>query len=129
MKTTMFSFISTAIAILLSSNAHSMLCPTNFNTIDIGDSMSKVLQLCGEPNQRTEYKRTISFGAEVYNNESIGNIYGGQNTYYAGSSDYSSGTKSVTERIIIITKFTYGNPQPTVLTFEDGILKDRELLH
>jgi hypothetical protein len=32
--------------------SNAILCPTNFNQIDIGDSMAQVIAQCGEPNQK-----------------------------------------------------------------------------
>ena len=78
-----------------------IMCPANFNTIDIGSTMQEVIQLCGLPDEQNEYKETIAL-------------------------PNGSGVK---EKTIVHIKFIYHFPQPAALIFADGILKDRELLH
>lgn len=53
----------TLIAIMLcmiSTQAFAMLCPKNFNTINIGDPIDKILQLCGTPDNKKSYKSTAA---------------------------------------------------------------------
>jgi hypothetical protein len=46
------------------SNAFAILCPTNFNTINDGDSTDHIQQLCGKPDTQTQSNRTSSSSQE-----------------------------------------------------------------
>jgi hypothetical protein len=49
--------ILTFLVAIFSTNAFAMFCPTNFNNINIGDSMDQVQQACGKPD--SENKKEI----------------------------------------------------------------------
>jgi hypothetical protein len=43
---------------LISSPAFAMLCPGNFNTINVGDTLESVIQQCGKPDSYKTYDST-----------------------------------------------------------------------
>lgn len=112
-----------------------MFCPNNFNTIDIGDSIEKVIKMCGNPDYQTQYQEVITLSQGVSYNQSTGSYYDqsqGNYNYQSGniygqSLNSSQSLNDVKKKIIIITKYTYSFPQPATLIFEDGLLKDRIL--
>ncbi len=108
--------------------SYSMLCPTNYNTIEFGYTIEKILELCGAPDQKSEYNETLSISAGVGSNQNSGAYYQNSNNYYSqGQGNYSQ-VHDVKEKVIVHTKLIYNSVQPTALFFEDGILKDRQLL-
>lgn len=115
--------------ILFSTSSFSMFCPENFNAIEIGYTMDQIIQLCGSPDERSEYKETVTFSDNNIDGQSYGNYYQSSNNYYSQSQGNYQQLKNVKEKIIIHTKFIYHFPQPAALIFENGILKDRELIH
>ncbi len=114
---------------LFATNCFSMLCPTNFNTIDMGYTIDQVIQLCGQPDQQTEYKETVTFSNANSGGQFYGNYYPYPNSYYLQGQGNSQQLNDVKEKVIIHTKLIYHFPQATTLIFEDGILKDREFPH
>ena len=54
------------IFVIFSNQAYAMFCPTNFNTITIGDTIAVVEQQCGKPASK-KTRETTSGGAEEWN--------------------------------------------------------------
>jgi hypothetical protein len=105
-----------------------MLCPSNYNTIEFGFTMDKILELCGAPAQKSEYKETISLSAGQSTNQFSG-IYSQNSAYYSSQGQGGSQQlNDIKEKVIIHTKFIYTGLQPTELIFEDGVLTNRQLL-
>lgn len=114
---------------IFSTTSYSMLCPTNFNAIEFGYTMDQVIQLCGSPSQRSEYKETIKVSTNNAGDQIYGSYSQSHNNYYLQSRGNSQQINDEKEAVIIHTRLIYGNPQPTALLFENGILKNREILH
>lgn len=51
----MKSILYTLIFLIFPWNAYAIFCPSNFNNIDFGDTIEKVLQQCGEPASQNTY--------------------------------------------------------------------------
>lgn len=49
---------------LLSTSALAVMCPNNFNTVNVGDSVDSVLQQCGKPVTKNEYKIDVDVPQE-----------------------------------------------------------------
>lgn len=45
--------------LFLSCNAFAIFCPTNFSSINFGDTTDTVLQMCGNPNSKRSYNQSI----------------------------------------------------------------------
>ncbi len=114
---------------VFSANSFSMLCPTNFNNIDVGYTIQQVIQLCGAPDEQSEYKDTITLSGGTTGGQSYGSYYQSPTNYYSQSQGNYQQLNDVKEKVIIVTKFTYRFPQPSMLIFENGILKDKLFLH
>ena len=69
--------------VIFSGKGYSMLCPTNFNTIDVGYTMDQVIQLCGNPDERDEEKETITYSTGGDVGQAYGSYYQAPNSYYS----------------------------------------------
>ncbi|HLB58007.1 MAG TPA: DUF2845 domain-containing protein [Gammaproteobacteria bacterium] len=49
---------------LFSNQAYAMFCPTNFNTINIGDTIAAVEQQCGKPNSKKTHETKTGVAEE-----------------------------------------------------------------
>lgn len=73
------------ITLLIPSLSYAILCPNNFNQIEIGDPISKVIQLCGSPNSKYQYTDTLSLSGGVVSSAGNGTVYGNSNYYQTTS--------------------------------------------
>jgi hypothetical protein len=113
---------------IIPASCFAMLCPNNFNTVDIGYSMDKVIELCGEPDSKSDYKETITLSDSGSYNQTSGTYYQSQNYYQALGNNNSQKLNDVKQKVIIVTKFIYSGAQPAILTFYDDVLQNRELV-
>lgn len=103
-------------------DAFSAFCPSNFNQMNLGDSIEKVIQSCGQPkSQKTyikEFENTIS--------SPIGNAYGTTsfNQYGDTTTSYTTYTTPsyVSQRSIKRIEITELYYKEGTLIFEDGRL-------
>lgn len=114
---------------LISIDSYPMLCPSNYKTIEIGDNMQKVIELCGAPDERSEYKEVINLSNGTAINQTNGIYSQNSNSYYSRGQDNSQQLNDTKEKEIIHTKLIYHAVQPSALIFENGILVNRELLY
>lgn len=124
MKRLHFSIIMILIVIPMISYA--IMCPNSFNQINYGDTVDKVISICGAPSSQYQYIDTVS--------ESNSNTYTAPNLYYTGNYYQPYGFSSTQQETTIshqrrITKLIYYGMQPAVLIFVNGQLEERELLH
>lgn len=131
MKIILFIFLNTFI-----STCFAILCPSNFNSIEIGSStIDDVIRLCGLPISKDEYQETISYNEGTSYEQSQGNYYHQtQNNNYSQSGNINANSTnnnqrltSTKQQVIVHTRLRYTGPQPAYLIFENGILKGREL--
>lgn len=102
--------------ILISPACYAMLCPDNFNQIEYGDSIQKIVKLCGPPD--SQYESNYSQSSSQYQTDSY--LF----------SDINSTTNTVGKNInenIVMTIFEYKFPQKAVLIFKNGVLIERKL--
>jgi hypothetical protein len=120
--------IVTLIFSFISSNSYAILCPRNFNEIQVGVSMDEVIRLCGVPDDQSSYQETISASQNLGTSNSNGNSY--QSPQQMNSQEYSNSQQinDVKSKTITVTKFVYGKPQPALLIFIDGKLKERQII-
>lgn len=123
------TYLLLGLLITFSSNSYSMLCPSNYNTIELGYSIEKIIDLCGAPDERSEYKETVSLSSGQTNSQSSGIYSQYSNNYYSQGQGNSQQLNDVKEKVIIHTKLIYRSLQPSALIFENGILTNRELLY
>jgi hypothetical protein len=94
---------------ILSTTSFSMMCPANFNTIDVGDKLEDVLNQCGVPESRESSVELVTLS------NNIGKVNNLQIT-------------NVDQKYVKLVKLVYGGAQPAMFIFIDGILLRRELL-
>jgi len=111
-----------------SNISFSLMCPSNFSTIEIGDSIEHVVQLCGAPISRSEYKQTITFSRGGGSDISNGVYYQTRNSYGSAENNNYQKLNDVNQKTVVHTKLEYGFPQPSFLIFEDGRLVDSQLI-
>ncbi len=94
---------------VLSTTCFSMMCPANFNTIEVGDKLEDVLSQCGAPESRESSVELVTLSNDVgkVNNLQITNVE---------------------QKYVKLTKLVYGGTQPAMFIFIDGILLRREIL-
>lgn len=113
--------------LIIPLSAYAIMCPNSFNQINYGDTIARVLSVCGPPSSQYQYVDTVS----VTN----GNTYTAPNYVYGFGNIYQPyGFTSVQENQTVshqrrITKFVYYGMQPAVLLFVNGQLEERQLLH
>lgn len=52
------------LATIATNNAYAVMCPNNFNTVNIGDSVEQVIAQCGKPEDKKEYKVDVDVPQE-----------------------------------------------------------------
>ncbi len=112
-KLTMRALLFIAL-ILFSVTSFAMFCPSNFNNIDVGDSMGQIIESCGLPDEQSEYKETVT--GSVANSDAQPN------------QQVNQPSNDVIKKVIVHTKLIYLFPQHAALLFENGVLKDREFI-
>jgi Protein of unknown function (DUF2845) len=113
---------------ILSSEGKAMLCPTNFNAIELGFTMDQIIHLCGSPDSQSSYTDTISLSQQTTNAQATGNFSNGANSQNSQASGDAQQFNDTKQKVLVITKFIYGKPQPTIMIFEDGKLKERRIV-
>jgi hypothetical protein len=126
------NFISSAVIIFLitfSQSCFSMLCPSNYNSIELGYTMEQIISLCGAPNRTSQYSETISVSGGVGSIQSTGFYSANSNNFSSQGVSGSQQVNDVKEKVIVHTKFLYTNLQAAELDFDDGILVNRTVLN
>lgn len=100
-------FIILFISILFSPISLAMFCPSNFSSIDIGNTLEQVIQTCGEPTSKATNQKS--------------NIASAEWVYYVKTADNSQGTSKMTivfqdNKVVNITQTDNGSLSPECAT-------------
>lgn len=112
---------------ILPLSAYAIMCPNSFNQINYGDTMDRVISICGAPASQYQYIDTVS--------ESNANTFTAPNFFYNYGNNYYQpyGFSSAQQTQTVsherrITKFFYNGMQPAVLIFVNGQLEERQII-
>ncbi|HLB43470.1 MAG TPA: hypothetical protein VJN02_11620 [Gammaproteobacteria bacterium] len=107
------------ILLIYVSSSYAVMCPTNFKTIEQGETLQSIINKCGTPTSQSTYIKQSQIsgqigsqysGATGTSNNGVANIYGTSTGFSAGRVE------------IVTTQITELRYNHSVLIFENGLL-------
>lgn len=103
------------LVLFFSSQCFALFCPASLREIQYGDTIEHITQLCGKPESQGTYAEYVADEEDAADDQ-----VSAQDTADSNDDDDAD------QKTVVITKFIYGKPHPTVLIFENGKLSSRQ---